>query len=98
MTTAEIVQWGAVIGAIGAALSLWTKLRQSATEVAVWRNNTDRDIQALRTQIETHRDSHTADSEEAREFRRRVYDWMRTTDIWRVKVSMKLRIDDEDDE
>lgn len=90
MTVAEILQWGAVCGAIGAALSLWTRIRKGATEVAVWRTRTDMKIEGLEARLEAHKADHEGEAAKADAFRADMYAFIRETRERLTKIETRL--------
>ena len=58
-----------VLGIVATALGLWTRLRKSASDVAVWRREVEMRIEHLQENLTAHKTKHDSDAGHAAKFR-----------------------------
>ena len=81
-----------ILGLASTALVLWTRLRKSASDVAVWRREMELKVEGLKEKLAAHRDEHRSDADEAREFRKKVYEFMSEMKTRVSNIEMVMRV------
>ena len=78
---------------IATAYGLWSKFRKDASEVAVWRREQELKVERLEERLTAHKSEHESDAAEAREFRSKVYEFMReqSTRLTKIETLLDLR-------
>lgn len=81
-----------ILGLVSTASVLWARLRRGAADVAVWRREMELKVAGLQEKLSAHREEHRSDADEAREFRKKVYEWMSEmrTRVSNIEMVMRL--------